>query len=130
MTVPAITRINGGLEVVAKSSATTNNGFYAPQLTTAQRDAITASDGAIIYNTDTLLFQVRQNAAWNTLTSSSTAIGEGLVAGSSPVLIPSGAKAAVEVVANNVAGFMYYDTTNQVLTARIGAAWLVIATVP
>ena len=129
MTVPAITRINGGLEVVAKSSATTNNGFYAPQLTTVQRDAITASNGAIIYNTDTLLFQVRQNATWNTLTSSSTAIGTGLVAGSSPVLIPSGTKAAVEVALNEVNGFTYYDTTNDVLTARIGGAWLVIATV-
>jgi len=129
MTVPAITRINGGLEVVAKSSATTNNGFYAPQLTTVQRDAITASNGAIIYNTDTLLFQVRQNATWNTLTSSSTAIGTGLVAGSSPVLIPSGTEAAVEVAANEVNGFTYYDTTNNVLTARIDGAWVVIATV-
>jgi len=129
MSRTAITRINGGLEVVAKSSSTTNNGFYAPQLTTAQRDAITASDGAIIYNTDTLLFQVSQNAAWNTLTSSSTAIGAGLVAGSSPVFIPSGAKAAVEVPANAINGFIYYDTTNNVLTAYIGGAWLVIATV-
>jgi hypothetical protein len=129
MTVPAITRINGGLEVVAKPSSTTNNGFYAPKLSTVRRDAITASEGAIIYNTDTLLYQVYQSGAWYALTSSSTDIGAGLVAGSSPVFIPSGTKAAVEVAANEVDGFVYYDTTNDVLTARIGAAWLVIATV-
>jgi len=130
MSRTAITRINGGLEIVSNPSTTSNNGFYAPQLSTAQRDAITASNGAIIYNTTTLLFQVRQNGAWNTLTSSSIAVGTGLVAGSSPVIIPSGTKAAVEAAAENeVDGFMYYDTTNDVLTARVGAAWLVIATV-
>ena len=77
MTVPAITRINGGLEVVAKPSSTTNNGFYAPKLSTVRRDAITASEGAIIYNTDTLLYQVYQSGAWYALTSSSTDIGAG-----------------------------------------------------
>jgi hypothetical protein len=128
MTKPAITRINGGLEVVANPSTTINNGFYAPQLTTVQRDAITASNGAIIYNTDKLLFEVNQNAIWNTLTSSLSDIGVGLVAGNSPVLIPSGTTAAVEVAANQVAGFMYYDTTNNVFRVRNNAAWLTVTT--
>ena len=129
MSRTAITRINGGLEIVSNPSTTSNNGFYAPQLSTAQRDAITASNGAIIYNTTTLLFQVHKNGAWNTLTSSSIDVGTGLVAGSSPVIIPSGPKAAVEVAANNINGFIYYDTTNTVLTARVNGAWRVIATV-
>lgn len=129
MSRTAITRINGGLEIVSNPSTTSNNGFYAPQLSTVQRDAITVSNGAIIYNTTTLLFQVHKNGAWNTLTSSSIDVGTGLVAGSSPVIIPSGPKAAVEVAENRIDGFMYYDTTNDVLTAHVGAAWLVIETV-
>jgi len=129
MSRTAITRINGGLEIVSNPSTTSNNGFYAPQLSTAQRDAITASDGAIIYNTTTLLFEIHQNEEWSTLTSAPVDVGEGLDAGSPPVVIPSGPKAAVEVAANELDGFMYYDTTNDVLTARVGAAWLVIATV-
>jgi hypothetical protein len=129
MSRTAITRINGGLEIVSNPSTTSNNGFYAPQLSAAQRGAITVSDGAIIYNTTTLLFEIHQNGEWSTLTSASVDVGEGLDAGSPPVVIPSGAKAAVEVVANELDGFIYYDTTNTVLTARVNGAWLVIATV-
>ena len=129
MTKPAITRINGGLEVVTKSSATTNNGFYAPQLTTVQSNAITASDGGIIYNTDTLLYQVYQNGEWWNLNNTPAAMGAGLLAGSAATVITSGAKVDVEVGANEVDGFIYYDTTNDVLTARVGAAWVTITVV-
>lgn len=38
----------------------------APQLTTAQRDALTAVNGMIIYNTDDGDFQGYKNAAWVT----------------------------------------------------------------
>ena len=126
MTVPAITRINGGLEVVAKSSATTNNGFYAPQLTTAQRNAITASEGAIIYNTDTFLFETYQNGEWWNLNSSPAAIGVGLLPGSSAVQIPSGAAVDVEVGENELEGFMYYDTTSNTFKVRTNVAWLTV----
>jgi hypothetical protein len=129
MSRTAITRINGGLEIVSNPSTTSNNGFYAPQLSTAQRDAITVSNGAIIYNTTTLLFEIHQNGEWSTLTSASVDVGAGLDAGSPPVVIPSGSKASVEVAENELDGFMYHDTTNDVLTAYVGGAWLVIATV-
>ena len=124
----AITRINGGLQV-ATNTTNKNNGFYAPQLTTVQRDAIPAAtivNGAIIYNTTTNTFQNYTNGVWNNLNSSVATAGVGLVAGSSPVILPSGARAAVELVENEIAGFTYYDTTNNVTRTRDNAAWLTI----
>lgn len=44
-----------------------NNGLYAPQLTTAQRDAIPVSVrrvGGIIYNTDVTMYQLYTAAGW------------------------------------------------------------------
>lgn len=49
-----------------------NNGFYAPQLTTAQRDAIpsnTIRNGGIIYNTEQNTFQTYAQGTWNNLAS-------------------------------------------------------------
>lgn len=129
MSRTAITRINGGLEIVSNPSTTSNNGFYAPQLSAAQRGAITVSDGAIIYNTTTLLFEIHQNGEWSTLTSASVDVGAGLDAGSPPVVIPSGPKDEVEVAANELNGFIYYDTTDTLLKARLNDVWRVIATV-
>jgi hypothetical protein len=124
----AITRINGGLQV-ATNTTNKNNGFYAPQLTTVQRDAIPAAtivNGAIIYNTTTNTFQNYTNGVWNNLNSSVATAGVGLVAGSSPVILPSGAAVDVEVGGNEIAGFTYYDTTNNVTRTRDNAAWLTI----
>ncbi len=39
----------------------------APQLTTAQRDALTASNGWIVYNTTDNKLQVYENGAWANL---------------------------------------------------------------
>jgi hypothetical protein len=127
----AITRINGGLQVAANTT-NKNNGFYAPQLTTAQRDVIPAAtlvNGAIIYNTTTNTFQNYTNGAWNNVNSSVATAGVGLVAGSSPVILPSGARATVEVAQNQIAGFTYYDTTNNVTRTRNNAAWVTITVV-
>lgn len=123
----AITRINGGLQVATNTTA--NNGFYAPQLTTAQRDAISAAvlrNGAIIYNTTTNTFQNYTNTLWNNLNSSIATAGAGLVAGSSPVILPSGPRNTVEVAENQIPGFTYYDTTNNVTRTRTNADWLTI----
>ena len=127
----AITRINGGLQV-ATNTTNKNNGFYAPQLTTVQRDAIPAAtivNGAIIYNTTTNTFQNYTNGVWNNLNSSVATAGVGLVAGSSPVILPSGTAVAVEVVANEIAGFIYYNTTANTFKARTNAAWVTVTVV-
>ena len=127
----AITRINGGLQVAANTT-NKNNGFYAPQLTTVQRDAIPAAtlvNGAVVYNTTTNTFQNYTNGVWNNLNSSVATAGVGLVAGSSPVILPSGASAAVEVAANEIAGFIYYNTTLNTFKARTNAAWVTVTVV-
>lgn len=124
----AITRINGGLQVAANTT-NENNGFYAPQLTTAQRDAIPATtlvNGAIIYNTTTNTFQNYTNGVWNNLNSSVATAGVGLAAGSSPVILPSGTAAAVEIPANEIAGFIYYNTTANTFKARTNVAWVTV----
>jgi len=126
----AITRINGGLQVAANTT-NKNNGFYAPQLTTAQRDVIPAAtlgNGAIIYNTTTNTFQNYTNGAWNNVNSSVATAGVGLVAGSSPVILPSGVNAQVEVPANQINGFIYYGTTSNTTRLRQNGAWVTVTT--
>ena len=49
----------GALDVVSTSGA-----FIVPRMTTAQRDALTAVNGMIIYNTSTNQFNFRENGAW------------------------------------------------------------------
>lgn len=127
----AITRINGGLQVAANAT-NKNNGFYAPQLTTVQRNAIPATtlvNGAIIYNTTTNTFQNYTNGVWNNLNSSVATAGVGLVAGSSPVILPSGADAAVEVPANQINGFIYNGTTSNTTRLRQNGAWVTVSTI-
>lgn len=124
----AITRINGGLQVAANTT-NKNNGFYAPQLTAAQRDAIPAAtlvNGAVIYNTTTNTFQNYTNGVWNNLNSSVATAGVGLVAGSSPVILPSGADAQVEVGANEINGFIYNGTTSNTTRLRQNGAWVTV----
>ena len=128
----AITRINGGLQVA--TNTTTNNGFYAPQLTTAQRDAIpagTLTNSAIIYNTTLNVFQSYQTigvaSAWvNLSATTSAATGVGLVNGT-PWTLPSGTQAQVEVPGNQIDGFIYYRTDGNTIRIRVGGAWLTIA---
>ena len=69
MTRPNVTRVSN-LQISPVPS-NKNNGFYAPQLTTAQINAIPATtlvNGAIVYNTTTNLFQLYQNGVWSNLT--------------------------------------------------------------
>jgi len=124
MSKPAITRVSN--LAITPSSTNKNNGFYAPQLTAAQIAAIPAAtlvNGAIIYNTTTNTFQNYINGAWNNLNSSvATPTGVGLASGTAFVL-PSGTRIAVEVAANEINGFVYYDTTNTIPRTYINNGW-------
>lgn len=53
----------GGASVAMEISSTTG-GFMPPRMTTAQRDALTAANGLMIYNTTTNKFQGYQGGAW------------------------------------------------------------------
>ena len=68
MPKPAITRVSSMvIDSNYNDLNSKNNGFYAPQLTQAQINAIPAStlkDGAIVYNLDTNQFQFYSDNAW------------------------------------------------------------------
>ena len=49
----------GALDVVSTTGA-----FIVPRMTTTQRDAMTAVNGSIIYNTTTNVFNFRENGVW------------------------------------------------------------------
>jgi len=51
----------GALDVVSTTGA-----LIVPRMTTAQRDALTAINGMIIYNTSTNQFNFYENGAWVT----------------------------------------------------------------
>lgn len=81
-------------------------------------------NGFIYYNTTLTNPRAYINGAWTTLyTNVTAATGVGLTAGSGAFGLPTGTRSAVEVAENQVAGFMYYDTTNNVFRVRTNAAW-------
>lgn len=117
MPKPAITRVSSMVVDSSYNDTNQNNGFYAPQLTTAQIAAILAStlqNGAIVYNTTTNTFQVYQNGGWTNLTTGAT---NALVA---PNLTTANRPA---VPAN---GMIYYDTTTNEFSAYLNGAWVVL----
>ena len=44
-----------------------SDSFSVPTLTTTQRDALTASNGMLVYNTSTNKFQGYENGSWTNL---------------------------------------------------------------
>ena len=111
----------------------TNATFAVASVTTAQRDllenvtpyvvnavTVKVKNGTMIYNITSGLFQLFRNGQWeNISTNITTATGVGLT--SSPFSIPSGPRANVEVAANQVNGFTYFDSTNNVIRTYKGA---------
>lgn len=103
------------------------HGFYVPSLTTAQITTLVATpemnNGAVIYDNVLNIFRVWQNGALYTLgTTNGTVTGVGLTSGS-PFVFPQGPSAAVEVVANQVNGFTYYNTTANTMRIYFNGAW-------
>lgn len=121
----AITRINGGFQVAANTT-NKNNGFYAPQLTTVQRDAIPTAalaNGAIIYNTTATTYQVYQtyvNAAANATTSTWTTL--------SSIPVMTAVQGAFFEGANTISGQMYVRSDTNVVRIYKGDAWVTITT--
>lgn len=119
-------------------------GIYHPIATQAQIDAQFATnklytdkngikrnnvDGTTFYNNTKDRYQGIKGAnadgtkkVVDFFTTTSTNAGTGL--NGVPLILPSGTNAAVEVEANEIPGFIYYDTTNNVLRLRTNAAWV------
>lgn len=124
-----------GLTITSDQSTGTNNPnatFAFPSVTTAQRDLLQnvtpyvvnnitykVKPGTVIFNITTVFLQVfdfvNNAGIWqNVLSINTTASGVGLTDGS-PFVYPSGPRGDVEVAANQVNGFTYFDVTNTVL---------------
>jgi len=102
--------------------------FAVSNVTTAQRDllknvtpyvvngnTVKVKPGTRIFNITLGTPQVFRNGEWETEFSvNTTATGAGLTNGT-PFVYPSGTRVAVEVAANQINGFTYYDTTNNLL---------------
>ncbi len=133
-----------GLTITSDQTTGTNNPnatFAVSSVTTTQRDklenvtpyvvngaTVKIKEGTIIFNISVDKLQMFRNGIWESVTTNiSTATGVGL--SSSPFSIPSGARSAVEVVANQVNGFIYNDTTNNQVRGCINAQWMTLFTV-
>jgi hypothetical protein len=133
-----------GLTITSDQTLGTNNQgatFAVSNVTTAQRDllqnvtpyivngaTVRIKEGTIIFNITVDKLQMFRNGGWESFTTNiSTATGVGLL--SAPFSIPSGTRAAVEVAANQVNGFIYNDTTNNQVRGYINTGWMTIFTV-
>jgi hypothetical protein len=127
-----------GLTITSDQTTGTSNRyatFAVSNVTTAQRDllenvtpytvngtTVKIKEGTIIFNIDVKALQIFRSGQWeNANTNISTATGAGL--SSSPFSIPSGPRADVEVAANQVNGFIYNDTTNNLIREYINSRW-------
>lgn len=133
-----------GLTITSDQTLGTNNlnaTFAVSNVTTAQRDllqnvtpyvvngaTVRIKEGTIIFNISVDKLQMFRNGGWESFTTNiSTATGVGLL--SAPFSIPSGTRAAVEVAANQVNGFIYNDTTNNQVRGYINTGWMTLFTV-
>lgn len=94
--VPQFTKVNGVTVSACFEIQSDNAAILISRLTTAERNAMTVTDGMIIYNTSTNMFNLRENGNWIELGA-----GNGDVTG------PNGA------VPNNIATFA--DATGKVI---------------
>ena len=138
-----------GLTITSDQTTGTNNPnatFAFPNVTTTQRDLLQnvtpyvvnsvtykVKPGTVIFNITTGFLQifdfVNNAGVWqNVLSINTTATGAGLTNGT-PFVYPSGPAGNIEnVVANQVNGFTYYDTTSNTLRTRINGAWKTVTT--
>jgi len=137
-----------GLTITSDQTTGTNNPnatFAFPNVTTTQRDKLEnvtpyvvvnttykVKPGTVTYNITTGFLQifdfVNNTGTWqNVLSINTTATGAGLTNGT-PFVFPSGPSGSVEVLANQVNGFTYYDTSNNVLKTRINGVWKTVTT--
>jgi hypothetical protein len=84
--------------------------------------------GTIYYNTASNQFIVRTTTTWNILFSSTSAATGVALTNGTPITLPSGPAATVEVAANQVVGFEYYNTAGTATQpvghrAYVGTAW-------
>ena len=120
-----------GLTITSDQTSGTNNPnatFAVSSVTSAQRDrlenvtpyvvggrTVKVKPGTRIFNITLGVPQVFRNGGWETEFSvNTTATGVGFTNGA-PFVYPSGPRDAVEVAANQVNGFTYFDVTNTVL---------------
>lgn len=102
------------------------HGFYVPSLTTAQITTLAGKtemrNGFIAYDNVVNGYRGYQNGALASLYSTVATAGVGLTSGS-PVILPTGPSAAVEVAANQIAGFAYYNATAANIRVYANAGW-------
>ena len=120
-----------GLTITSDQNSGTNNPnatFAVSSVTNEQRDllqnvtpyvvrgaSVKVKPGTRIFNITLGMPQVFRKGGWETEFSvNTTATGVGLTNGA-PLVYPSGPRDAVEVAANQVNGFTYFDVTNTVL---------------
>ena len=120
-----------GLTITSDQTDGTNDPyatFAVSNVTNTQRDllqnvtpyvvngnTVKVKPGTRIFNITLGTPQVFRNGEWETEFSvNTTATGAGLTNGT-PFVYPSGTRVAVEVAANQINGFTYYDTTNNLL---------------
>ena len=124
-----------GLTITSDQTTGTNNPnatFAFPNVTETQKGKLEnvtpyvvhgttykIKPGTVIFNITTGFLQifdfVNNTGVWqNLLSISTTATGVGLTNGA-PFVYPSGSRGNVEVPANQVNGFTYFDVTNTVL---------------
>jgi hypothetical protein len=138
-----ITQFSGITITSNQTTGTSNRNatLAVVNVTQAQRDllqnvtpyvvnavTVKVKNGTMIYNITSGLFQLFRNGQWeNISTNITTATGVGLT--SSPFSIPSGPRASVEVMANQINGFIYNDTTNNDVRGYINTQWMTLFSV-
>jgi hypothetical protein len=129
-----------GITITSDQNTGTNNPnatLAVVSVTQSQRDLLqnvttyTATNGAtvkvkngtMIYNITTGNFQIFKGGSWITVfLNATTATGVGLTTGSA-LILPVGTAGAVELPANQVPGFIYFDLTSGKIKIRTNAAW-------
>lgn len=135
-----------GLTITSDQTTGTNNPnatFAFPNVTETQKGKLEnvtpyvvngttykIKPGTVIFNITTGFLQifdfVNNAGIWqNVLSISTAATGAGLTTGA-PFVFPSGPSASVEVAANQVNGFAYYNTTASNLRIYDNGTWVTV----